>query len=197
MWGCAHTDNPAGFSKEFEAVPNFRLSWGEALRQQSAACWPVRICQTPVLTVFVCCSSLLSAYASEDGLAAASYSQQYQGECAQWWVRKTSPAHNSGGKFLVSVFSFPPLGPLLSGHCRPVWGAAICSLWCCLTRITREQLCSYCSSFLCWANLCLNRAKAVRNCMYHLGFLTWCKGTGETVTISSPYFHIHCKLLLF
>lgn len=104
MWGCAHTDNPAGFSKEFEAVPNFRLSWGEALRQQSAACWPVRICQTPVLTVFVCCSSLLSAYASEDGLAAASYSQQYQGECAQWWVRKTSPAHNSGGKFLVSVF---------------------------------------------------------------------------------------------
>ena len=120
-------DHLADFSKEFGAIPSFCLGWGEALRQQKAACWPVRTYQMPVLTAFVCCTSLPSARASEDSLAAASYSQRYEGESAQWRVRKTTPAHNSREDH--GCCSFPPLGALLSAHCGPVWGAAVCSVY--------------------------------------------------------------------
>lgn len=49
MWGCAHMVNGADSPEESGAVPNSCPGWGEALRKQSRACWPLRVCQLPAL----------------------------------------------------------------------------------------------------------------------------------------------------
>lgn len=75
-------------------------------------------CQVPDLSAFVSCTYLLSAQASEDGLAVASYNQQGQGKCAQ--VRKNIAAQNfrrEGGEWVVF---FATMEALLLGQCRPV-----------------------------------------------------------------------------
>lgn len=123
-------DSLADFSKEFGAeFHNFPLSWRGAVRQWSVACWLLRVvrCQTwALLSLAFLSLDLLSAQASEDGLAVASYNQQGQGKCAQ--VRKNIAAQNfrrEGGEWVVF---FATMEALLLGQCRPVWGAALCSL---------------------------------------------------------------------